>query len=110
MSDARRATKEGLLRSYGSGDGSASTILDAYADLAELFSVAKPCTYPVLEKLIGRTVNTKQINALEEVLQVAYPMFTSPTHQHFPTSVFLRMALQGMNVACFGESAILMGV
>jgi hypothetical protein len=31
--------------------------------LCRLFSVANPCTYPVLEKLGGGVVNTKQINA-----------------------------------------------
>jgi TnpA family transposase len=37
-----------------------------------LFSVAKPSTYPALEKLIGGTVNTKQINAhWEEILRLA---------------------------------------
>ena len=40
-----------------------------------LFSVAKPSTYPALEKLIGGTVNTKQINAhWEEILRLAAPI------------------------------------
>jgi TnpA family transposase len=52
-----------------------------------LFLVAKPSSYPVLEKLIGGTVNTKQITAhWEEILRLA----SSIQHGTVTASLMLR--------------------